>query len=95
MTVLLVIYEIEDDDARSIVEDRIQRSHHRKLTEFTYAIKVDSGSIRIGEYLENIYDDLCDDLWFDDDDRVYVLPFPRSFTSMGPDDTDDWLRDNP
>lgn len=84
MSVLLVIFQINDSKKRAQVATEIEKRHHaaRRLAEGSYAIHSEQLPVRI-------YDELKQHLAVDD--RLYVFPVRRPHTGYGPRATTEWL----
>lgn len=86
MAVLLVLFEIKNEDKRTKIVGAVRRRHRLcvQLTETAYAIYTSALPVRVFDEVRRL---------LDGNDILYVLPVTRPFTGYGPRKTSEWLND--
>lgn len=83
MNVLLITYDLNNEDNRPDVVDKIKEiGSCAKLSESSYAVATSKTPRTVHKILEDI---------FDEDDNIYVITLKRPRSGRGPKRTNQWL----
>jgi hypothetical protein len=86
MAVLLVLYEMEDQQKRAKMISTLRRRHRIsvKLTETAYAVYTSLLPVKVFDEVRG---------YLEGDDVLYVIPINRPFTGYAPRKAATWLND--
>jgi hypothetical protein len=86
MAVMLVLYEMEDQQKRNKMINTLRKRHRIavKLTETAYAVYTSLLPVKVFDEIRG---------YLEGDDVLYVIPITRPFTGYGPRKATAWLND--
>lgn len=86
MAVLLVIYEMQDEQKRAKMISTLRRRHRIlvKLTESAYAVYTPLLPVKVFDEIRS---------YLEGSDVLYVIPITRPFTGYAPRKSTAWLND--